>query len=199
MCAHEHGQTLNTAKLAASLGVGSHTIRSYAELLQQTFMIRLLPPCESNLRKRVIKAPKIYLRDSGIVHALLEVDNQAELAGHPSRGASWEGFVLENLIASFRGWRASFYRTQAGAELDLVLERGTRRFAVECKASSAPTVSRGFWSAMGDLGLQEAYIVAPVRTEYPLGPGAAVMPLPALLEWSPRIHEGIAHPAIRGK
>jgi predicted AAA+ superfamily ATPase len=113
-------------------------------------------------------------------------------------GASWEGFVLENLISSLPGWRASFYRTQAGAELDLVLERGRRRFAVECKASSAPTVTRGFWSAMTDLELNEAYVVAPVRTAYPLGPGAAVTPLPELLEWCPQIQEGRAHPAVQG-
>jgi len=110
-------------------------------MLEQTFLLRVLPPFEANLKKRLIRSPKIYLRDSGLLHALLDLPSAEALLGHPVFGASWEGFVLENVFAMLgRGWRAGFYRTASGAELDLVLERGSKRIAVECKATSKPWV-----------------------------------------------------------
>jgi len=199
MCAHEHGQTLNASKLAGSLGVSDHSIRSYLELLEKTFMVRLLPPCELNIKKRLVKSPKVYIRDSGVLHALLEVGTHDQLLGHPGRGASWEGLVIEQVVAALPGWRPSFYRTRAGAEIDLVLDYGRRRVAVECKVSTAPKPSRGFWTALDDLGTDEAYVVAPVDESYPLAPGVVVIPPGELLDWAPQIEAGSPHPAMRSR
>lgn len=182
MLAHLHGQTLNSSQLGAALGVSHTTIRSYLDLLSQTFMLRLLEPFASNTRKRLVKSPKVYLRDSGILHTLLQIDRLDDLLAHPGCGESWEGLVIENVIASLPRWQPSFYRTAAGAEIDLILERGRRRLAVECKASTAPTVSRGFWSALEDLGIDEAWVVAPVSEPYPLRAGVTVAPLRVLLD-----------------
>lgn len=177
MCAHEHGQTLNAARLGAALGVSPPTVRASLDLLEGTFMLRLLPPFEANLGKRLVKSPKVFLRDTGILHALLGIATPDDLLGHPVRGASWESLVLENVLGAFPGWRAFFFRTSAGAELDLVLEKGKRRIAVECKASSAPTVTRGFWSALEDLRIDEAWVVAPIASAFPLGSGVEAVPL----------------------
>jgi len=168
MCAHNHGQILNSSKLGESLGVTYHTVRSYLELLQQTFVLRFLPPFQTNLKKRLIKSPKIYVRDSGILHSLLEIDNFNHLLGHPIFGSSWEGFALENILSEFPQFRPSFYRTSAGAEVDLILEKGQDRFAVEFKASTAPKVNLGFWRALDDLNIQKAWIVSPVESSYPI-------------------------------
>lgn len=182
MCAHSHGQLLNSSQLGQSLGLSHTTVRSYVDLLDRTFLLRTLPPFEANLKKRLVRSPKIYLRDSGLLHALLELPSARALLGHPVYGASWEGFVIDNVLAVLgRGWRAGFYRTPDGAELDLVLERGGRRLAVECKASSAPAVTRGFWTALANLRIGTAFVAAPVADSYPIGKGARVMPLPKLL------------------
>ncbi len=178
MCAHSHGQMLNSSQLGQSLGLSHTTVRSYVDILEQTFLLRVLPPFEANLKKRLVRSPKIYLRDCGLLHALLGLPSASALLGHPVFGASWEGLVIENIVAVLgRGWRAGFYRTSTGAELDLVLERGGERIAVECKASSAPTVSRGFWTALEDLGIRKAFVAAPVSRAYPIGKGVRVMPL----------------------
>jgi len=182
LLAHLHGQTLNSSELGAALGVSHTTSRSYLDLLTQTFMVRLLEPCVANTKKRLVKSPKVYLRDTGILHSLLQIDSLDDLLAHPVCGESWEGLVIENVIAALPRWQPSFYRTAAGAEIDLVLERGRRRLAIECKASTAPTVSRGFWSALEDLEIEEAWIVAPVAEPYPLRAGVTVAPLRALLE-----------------
>ena len=182
MIAHHHGQLLNSSQLAAALGVSSTTIRGYLDLLIQTFMLRRLEPFATNTKKRIVKSPKVYLRDSGILHSLLHIDRLEDLLAHPVCGASWEGLVLENIVASLPGWQPSFYRTANGAEVDLVLERGRRRLAVECKASTAPVVSRGFWNALDDLGVDEAWVVAPVAEAYPLREGVTVTPLRTLLD-----------------
>lgn len=182
MCAHSHGQLLNSSQFGQSLGLSHTTVRSYVDLLEHTFLLRVLAPFEANLKKRLVRSPKIYLRDSGLLHVLLELPSARALLGHPVYGASWEGFVIDNVLGVLgRGWRAGFYRTPDGAELDLVLERGGRRLAVECKASSAPAVTRGFWTALADLKIREAYVAAPVSASYPIGKGARVMPLPQLL------------------
>jgi hypothetical protein len=181
MLAHIHGQTLNSSQLGASLGISHTTVRSYLDLLTQTFMVRLLEPFSTNSKKRLVKSPKVYLRDSGILHSLLQIDALDDLLAHPVCGESWEGLVIENLVATLPDWQPCFYRTADGAEIDLILERGRRRLAIECKASTAPVVSRGFWTALDDLGIDEAWIVAPVSDPYPLRAGVTVTPLPTLL------------------
>lgn len=168
MCAHSHGQLLNSSRFGESLGVSHPTVRNYIDLLKQTFMLRVLPPYETNLKKRLIKSPKIYVRDSGILHALLEIETFDSLIGHPIYGASWEGFALENTLALLPDWHAAFYRTAAGAELDLVLTKGQRRIGVEFKASSAPKFAKGFWTAVEDLQLDEVWVIAPVKDTYPV-------------------------------
>jgi predicted AAA+ superfamily ATPase len=177
MCAHIHGSLLNASKLADSLGVSSHTIRSYMDLLEHTFMIRVLMPDAPNLKKRLVKSPKIYIRDSGILHALLDIRTHDDLLSHPVLGASFEGFAMENILASARNYEPSFYRTGAGAEIDLVLRRGRRALAFELKSSTIPRVTKGFWNALEDISPDDAYVVAPVKEPYPIKHGVMVTPL----------------------
>ncbi|MDD4589986.1 MAG: ATP-binding protein [Parabacteroides sp.] len=167
MCAHNQGQLFNSSKLGESLGVTYQTIRRYIDLMEQTFIIRSLPPLEKNIKKRLIKSPKIYVRDSGLLHRLLQVDDFNSLLGNPVFGASWEGFVIENIISSLKDCKFSFYRSATGDELDLFIEKGIRTIAVECKASSAPQVTKGFWSAIETTKPDKTYIVAPVSASYP--------------------------------
>jgi len=177
MCAHIHGSLLNASKLADSLGVSSHTIQSYVDLLEHTFMIRVLLSDAPNLKKRLVKSPKIYIRDSGILHALLDIRTHDDLLSHPVVGASFEGYAMENILASARGYEASFYRTGAGAEIDLVLRRGRRALAFELKSATVPMVTKGFWNALEDIAPDEAFVVAPVKESYPLKNGVMVTPL----------------------
>lgn len=181
MCAHIHGQLLNRSKLGESLGISHHTVQNYLDLMKQTFILRVLPPLEVNLKKRLVKSPKVYLRDSGLLHALLRIEEQNDLLGHPVYGSSWEGFALENILASAPRWDAFFYRTTTGNEVDLVLERGGRRIAVEFKVSTAPSVAKGTWSALEDLGNPEAWIIAPVNEAYPIKENVTVAPPSALI------------------
>jgi predicted AAA+ superfamily ATPase len=177
MCAHTHGQLLNRSSLGESLGVSHHTINNYVALLEKTYMLRVLRPYYLNTRKRLIKSPKIYIRDSGLVHALLSIETHNDLLGHPVYGASWEGFVMETIINLHPGWRPFFYRSVSGAEIDLVLEKGDQRLAIIIKASTSPNVNRGFWNSLTDLSIEKAYVVAPVDSTYPLRNGIQVMPL----------------------
>lgn len=167
MCAHNQGQLFNSSKLGESLGVTYQTIRRYIDLMEQTFIIRSLPPFEKNIKKRLVKSPKIYVRDSGLLHRLLQVDDFNSLMGNPVFGSSWEGFVIENIISSLKDCKFSFYRSAIGDELDLLIERGTRTIAVECKASSAPQVTKGFWSAIETIKPDKTYIVSPISASYP--------------------------------
>ncbi|MDD4031941.1 MAG: ATP-binding protein [Bacteroidales bacterium] len=166
MCAHNQGQLFNSSRLGESLGVTYQTIRRYIDLMEQTFILRSLPPFEKNIKKRLVKSPKIYVRDSGLLHRLLQVDDFNSLMGNPVFGASWEGFVIENIIASLRDCKFSFYRSATGDELDLLIEKGNRTIAVECKASSAPQVTKGFWRAIETTKPDKTYIVAPVSASY---------------------------------
>lgn len=178
MCAHYQGQFLNLEKLAGSMGVHAGTVRNYLDLLCGAFMLRRLPPFFTNVKKRLIKSPKMYIRDTGILHALLNIRSMDELFAHPVFGDSWEGLVIENVLSMFPPEiSCGYYRTSNGAEMDLVLERGTARIGIECKASSSPNVTRGFWSAMDDLKLTEVLIVAPVDSAYPYGDGVTVCSL----------------------
>jgi len=177
MCAHVHGSLLNASKLADSLGVSSHTVRSYVDLLEHSFMVRVLLPDAPNLKKRLVKSPKIYIRDSGILHALLNIRTHDDLLSHPVIGASFEGFAMENILASAKNYEPFFYRTSAGAEIDLVLRKGRRTLALELKSSTVPRVSKGFWNAMDDISPDEAYVIAPVKESYPIKGGVMVSPL----------------------
>ena len=175
MCAHFHGQLLNLSKLGDSLGLSYHTIQSYIDLLEQTFIFRVLRPYHANLKKRLVKAPKLYFRDSGLWHCLAGIRGFNDLMGHPMFGASWEGLGVENILAEFPGWDGYFYRTASGTEIDLVMEKGRRKVAVEFKASPAPVVSDGFWRALQELRIGEAYVVAPVPEPYPLRQNVQVL------------------------
>ena len=129
---------------------------------------------KANLKKRIIKSPKVYVRDSGLLHALLEVAYFIGLMGHPNFGASWEGFCLENILAELEDWRGFFYRTSSGNEIDLILEKGMKSIAVEFKSSKAPAVTKGFRAALEDLNVKEAWIIAPVEGSYPVKEGTMV-------------------------
>lgn len=184
MLAHLHGQLWNASRLASSFGTSAPTVQHYLDILEATYMLRRLPPLQANLGKRLVKSPKVYLRDSGILHALLGIQSLDELAGHPVVGPSWEGWALEQ-IAQLLGpqWQLSFYRTASGAEMDIVAERGKRRIGFEVKFSSAPALSKGFWSAKNDLDLERACVVAPVESVYPLAPDVEVVPAAGLAAW----------------
>jgi predicted AAA+ superfamily ATPase len=183
MCAHSHGQLLNQSQLGAALGVSHTTVRKYLDILSRTFMVRLLPPFLPNLNKRLVKSQRIYIRDSGILHTLLGISTYEDLLGHPVFGASWEGMVIENILGELPEWQGFFYRTAAGSEIDLVLEKGKRRIAIECKASAAPIPSPGFWNALEDLKISQARIVAPVRDQYPFKNEVLVCPLQKCVAW----------------
>ena len=183
MLAHSHGQTVNYSKFASSLGVTSPTVKQYIDILSETYMVRILPPYEANIKKRLIKSPKVYIRDSGILHSLLDIENYDNLLGHPIFGASWEGYCIENILSSISNkWKAFFYRTSSGKELDLILQRGLKKVALEFKASKAPAVTKGFWSALEDLQIKNAYVVAPINEKYPLGTNVFAVNLETIIE-----------------
>ncbi|MFH1761699.1 MAG: ATP-binding protein [bacterium] len=174
MCAHCHGSLLNLSRLGNSLNVSHHTIKSYIDIFEQTFMIRTIHPYFANLKKRLIKSPKLFIRDSGILHSLLDIETINDLFGHPIYGSSWEGFATEQILGSISNWKIFFYRTSDGTEIDLILERGRRRIAIECKASSAPIVSKGFFNCLKELSITKAWIAAPVNDSYPIYAGVTV-------------------------
>ncbi|HEY9053939.1 MAG TPA: ATP-binding protein [Rectinemataceae bacterium] len=168
MCAHLQGQILNAAKLGASMDLSGNAIRARLEFLQEALIVRLLPPWNGNIKKRLIKAPKLYIRDTGLCHSLLGISSADHLLGHPAFGASWEAWCVESVCDSMPEWIPSFYRSSGGAELDLVLERGPRRIAFEFKASSAPRPTRGFHAALADLEPERAFLVGIMDGEYPI-------------------------------
>ena len=185
MLAHYHGQLWNASKIAGSLGVSAPTAKHYLDTLEDTFMIRQLPPFAANLKKRLVKSPKIYLRDSGLLHALLRLGTHDDLLGHPVAGASWEGWVIEQALAASGAndahTSASFFRTAAGAEIDLVLDRPRgQRIALEIKLSSAPKPSQGFWSGIADIKPSASYVVYPGKERYALGKGVEALPVAML-------------------
>jgi predicted AAA+ superfamily ATPase len=182
MLAHQQGGLLNQARLAAGLGVSAPTVTRYTDLMVDLQLVRRLAPWSGNVGKRLVKAPKIYVRDSGIVHALLDIETTNDLLGHPVVGPSYEGFVIENLIqCAGPRWRPYFYRTHDGAEIDLLLERGGQpEIAIEIKRSSAPTLEKGFGVACDDLKVRQRYVVYPGEESYPVRHGAQAIGLPAL-------------------
>lgn len=171
MLAHGQGTLLNASRLAAGLAISAQSVTRYIDLLTDLLLVRRLSPFHANLGKRLVKSPKVYVRDSGLVHALLGIADHDALAGHPVVGASWEGFVIENLLAAApAGTRASFYRTAAGAEIDLLLELpGGRRWAVEIKSGLSPRLEKGFHFARQDLKPGKSFVVYSGDDRYPLG------------------------------
>ncbi|MBK8509417.1 MAG: ATP-binding protein [Candidatus Competibacter sp.] len=176
MLAHVQGGLLNQSQLAASLAVSGQTVARYIDILADLMLVRRLPAWHGNVGKRLVRAPKVYVRDSGIVHALLGLTSLEAVLGHPVAGASWEGFVIEQLLAAAPQAEASFYRTSHGAEADLVLGfRNGETWVVEIKRASAPTVSRGFHQAAADVGAIRKLLVAPVAAPYPMRDGVDAM------------------------
>ncbi len=181
MLAHCHGQVWNAAEPARSLGVSEPTVRRYLDTLTHTLMVRQLQPWHENLGKRQVKAPKVYFRDSGLLHALMGVGTLPELLAHPRCGASWEGFALEQVLRMARPDAAYFWATHQGAELDLLLLRGEQRIGVEFKRADVPTVSRSMRTAFQDLKLERLYVVYPGAHRFELGDRIEAVPLSALL------------------
>ena len=183
MLAHSQGGLLNAARLAAGLGISGQSVARYLDVLVDLMLVRRLPPWHANAGKRLVKSPKIYVRDSGLTHALLGIDRLEGLLGHPVVGGSWEGFCIENLIAAApEGTEASFYRSGAGAELDLILKVPSGViWAIEIKRTTTPKVSRGFHLAAEDIGAAERMLVYAGDHDAPLPGGGRAMPLAAAM------------------
>ncbi len=177
MLAHYHGQTWNASELGRSMDVSAAAVNHYRDLLAGAFMIRVLPPWFESLGKRIVKAPKVYLRDSGILHFLLGLEEMRELPMHPRYGASWEGFALEQTLLAHGEREAYFYRTQRGAELDLMLLRRGRRWGFEFKCTDAPRTTKSMHVVIEDLGLEHLWILYPGDREYPLTDTITALPL----------------------
>ena len=182
MLAHRHGQTWNAAEIGRSMDIGVTAVNHYRDLLAGAFMLRVLPPWFDNLGKRLVKSPKVYLRDSGILHSLLGLDDPAQLPLHPAYGASWEGFALEQTLIAHGADEAYFYRTQRGAELDLMLLRGGKRWGFEFKCSDAPRTTKSMHIVKDDLGLEQLCVVYPGDLQYPLGDAITACPLKRIRE-----------------
>jgi hypothetical protein len=177
MVAHYHGQTWNSAELARALDVGESTVRRYLDLMAGVFMVRQLPPWFENLGKRQVKAPKVYVRDSGLLHALLGIADRHALEHHPKVGASWEGYAVEAVLKAVQPDEAYYWATHNGAELDLFLFKDGRRIGVECKRADAPTLTPSMRTALHDLKLDELRVVFPGTRPYRLGERVEVVPL----------------------
>ena len=182
MVAHSHGGIWSAAEPARSLGIGETTVRSYLDLFTALLMVRQLQPWHENLSKRQVKSPKVYLRDSGLLHALLGIRSARELLEHPKCGASWEGYVIDEILKRVPADESYFWATHQGAELDLLLFRGGRRIGIEIKRSDAPKMTPSIRSAMNDLRLDALVIIYPGREVYTLGPAIVVMPLAHALD-----------------
>ena len=181
MLAHLNSQILNYSTLSKSMSIDAKSIKKYIDILQNTFMVRILEPYHANVKKRLVKSPKIYIRDTGILHSLLNIKSYHFLYNNPYYGASWESLVIENVISKYRGWESFYYRTADGSEIDLVLIKGLEIIAIEIKASLAPKLSKGFWIAIEDIKATKSYIIAPVKDIYPYKNGVFVYPLAKFL------------------
>lgn len=181
MLAHTHGNLLNASEIGRSLGVAHTTVMRHLDDLTSALVVRQLTPWFENLAKRQVKSPKVYVRDSGILHTLLGLGSFAALEGHPKLGASFEGLVVEHVLATVGERNAFFWATPAGAELDLFLMLGGRRYGVEIKYSDAPTVTKSMHVARADLGLERIFVVTPGVERYEIGDSIEVCPLPELL------------------
>ena len=178
MLAHLHGQLFNASAVANSLDVSAPTVNRWLDHMAGALLVRKLEPFHANLGKRLVKSHKVYVRDSGLLHSLLGLTSVADLQGNPMAGASWEGFVIDHIAAHLpAGGSMSFYRTAAGAELDVVVEFGQKRIGFEIKFSVAPKVSKGFWQSLQDVCPHQTFIVAPVQQRWPIADGVEVIPV----------------------
>jgi predicted AAA+ superfamily ATPase len=182
MVAHYHGQIWNAVEPASALGVNPSTSRRHLDLLTDALMVRQLQPWQANLGKRQVKSPKVYVRDSGLLHQLLGLDSEKALLSHPKLGASWEGFVIEQVLASEPHDEAWFWATHQGAEIDLLLRRGDQLLGVECKRADAPKLTPSVRIALEDLGLERVAVVYPGAKRYALGERVEAVPLTTLAE-----------------
>jgi len=180
MLAHYHGQTWNAAEPARALGVSEATVRRYLDLLTDALMIRQLQPWHANIRKRQVKAPKVYVRDTGLLHHLLGIDTAKALLSHPKLGASWEGFVIEQILMTEPHDDAYFWATHQGAEIDVILRRGDRLLGVECKRADAPRLTPSIRIALEDLGLERIAVIYPGNKRFPLAENVDAIPLEEL-------------------
>lgn len=177
MLAHYHGQTWNSSEIARSMGMSDKTIRSYLDILTGTYMVRQLQPWFENIGKRQVKAPKIFLRDSGILHTLLDIPDYHALIGHPKLGASWEGFAIEQILQILKPRDAYSWATHSGAELDLFFSHRNKRYGFEIKYNEAPKTRKSMHIAIEDLKLDHLWIIYPGMEAYPVGEKISVLPL----------------------
>lgn len=179
MLAHSHGHLWNASQISNSLGISAPTVRSYLDILEETFVVRRLQPYHFNIKKRLIKSPKVYIRDSGLLHSLLRIREMEDLMGNPYLGSSWEGFVIEQVIGLLpEGWSIFFYRTSAGAEIDLLLfDKKNKPTAIEIKYSASPKAEKGFWNAFEDLSCKKGFIIYPGEETYPSGKNVITLPV----------------------
>ncbi|MBU8893854.1 MAG: ATP-binding protein [Bacteroidales bacterium] len=181
MLAHVNGQTVNYSILGKSLGVSNVTVRNYIDLLQGTFMLDVVPPYISNLGKRLVKSPKVYISDSGITAALIQLQSFEQLMGSPVIGSLWEQIVLTNLKGHFPSAQYYFYRTSAGAEMDFVMQYKNKIYAIECKSGVSPSLTKGAFNAIDDIKPFHTFIVAPVKTGWPMKKNIQVVSLRELI------------------
>lgn len=182
MVAHYHGQVWTSADPARTLGVSEPTVRSYLDLLTDALVLRQLQPWHANLRKRQVKSPKVYVRDTGLLHELLGIDDQEGLLRHPKLGASWEGFAIEQILATEPHTDAAFWATHQGAEIDLILRRGGRLLGVECKRIDAPRMTPSIRIAIEDLGLERVAVIYPGTKRYKIADRVEAVPLSSLAD-----------------
>ena len=184
MLAHIQGGLLNTSRLAGGLGVSVPAVGRYLDLLEDLFLVRKLQPWASNVGKRLVRAPKVYIRDSGLTHTLLKIKDYDDLLGHPAVGGSWEGFVIENLLADLPLWASPyFYRTSAGAEIDLVIEAGNKKvIAIEIKRSMSPSLSKGFLIGCEDVNATHRYFVYSGSERFRISKEVTALPLKMMIE-----------------
>jgi predicted AAA+ superfamily ATPase len=181
MIAHVNGQTVNYSVLGKSLGVSNVTVRNYIDLLQGTFMLEVVPPYTSNLGKRLVKSPKVYISDSGITTTLLQLQNMEQLLGSPVIGSLWEQIVLTNLKGHFPSAQYYFYRTSAGAEMDFVMQHKNKIFAIECKSGVSPSLTKGTFNAIDDIKPLHTFVVAPVKEGWQMKKNIQVVSLHELI------------------
>jgi len=182
MLAHYHGQPWNASEPARALGVSESTTRRHLDLLSDALMVRQLRPYYANIRQRQVKTPKIYIRDSGLLHQLLGIGTPKALLTHPKLGASWEGFVIEQVLSATDHDEAFFWATHQGAEIDLILLRGGEMLGVECKRTDTPTMTPSIRHALEDLGLAQVVIIYPGTKRYPVAERAEAVPLATIAE-----------------
>lgn len=177
MLAHYHGQTWNASEIGRSMGLSDKTVRSYLDILTGTYMIRQLQPWYTNLGKRQVKSPKIYFRDSGMLHSLLEITNSHNLLGHPKAGASWEGFVIAQVLQFIQPSQAYFWATHNGAEVDLLFSKDGKNYGVEVKLSEAPKITRSMHTSLSELQLEHLWVIYPGKESYPAHEQITVLPV----------------------